>query len=160
MKLTHFALLVVAVACLGGCGSLTDWWYGDIVDVAKEKEQFSMLAKAIDQADLDESLKAEGPYTVFAPTDRAFHDLPEDTLNDLMDPANRDKLQKVLKYHVVQGKMMADDLYAGRLQTLQGETLEVTIEGGTVKINGSTVVNPNVSASNGVIHGIDKVLQP
>lgn len=133
----------------------------DIVDTAMSAGSFGTLVAALKAADLVEALKADGPFTVFAPTDEAFAALPEGTVEDLLKPENKDKLTAILTYHVVPGKTKSKDL-AG--QTLSVETLngaEVAIDGTDgVTIGGATVVTPDVYASNGVIHVIDTVLLP
>ena len=106
-------------------------------------------------------MKAEGPYTVFAPTNKAFAALGQEQLSELLQPKNRDQLKSILTYHVVPGELTADRLKDGQqLETVEGESLTVSINGGTVKIDDATVVRPDVDASNGVAHVIDGVLTP
>ena len=136
---------------------------GDIVDVAAGAGSFNTLVTAAKAADLVDALKGDGPLTVFAPTDEAFAALPEGTVDTLLLPENKDKLRAVLLYHVVSGKIMADDLRGKTdAETLEGATLE--IKGGwsakKVTVNGANVVSADVPASNGVIHVIDAVLLP
>ncbi len=134
----------------------------DIVETAVSAGQFTTLAKALTAAGLVDTLKGDGPFTVFAPTDAAFAKLPAGTLESLLKPENKDKLKAILLYHVVSGKVPAK-----KVVKLNGKTAE-TVQGGTVKIdttdgvmvNNATVTTPDVMASNGVIHVIDTVLIP
>lgn len=133
----------------------------DIVDTAAGAGSFNTLVAAVEAAGLVETLKGEGPFTVFAPTDEAFAALPAGTVEDLLKPENKDKLVAILTYHVVSGKVMASDVAGAQTMaaTVQGQ--ELTIDGSDgVKINGATVTSADVEASNGVIHVIDKVLLP
>jgi transforming growth factor-beta-induced protein len=130
----------------------------DIVEIATESAK--TLAAAVTAAGLVETLQSDGPFTVFAPTDAAFADIQKDVDNLLM-PENKAKLSNVLTYHVVAGKIMAADLQDGQeLTTVQGGKLKVSIKDGKVMINGANVITADVSASNGVIHVIDKVFIP
>jgi uncharacterized surface protein with fasciclin (FAS1) repeats len=155
-------VLAVAALVLVGCDNgMANWWGPkDIVETAQSKDDFSTLAAAIEAADLAEALKAEGPYTVFAPNNKAFEKLPEGTLESLLKPENKAQLQSILKYHVVSGKVMARDVTAGKVKTLQGKQINISIHDGTVMVNDATVIQTDVAASNGVIHVIDKVLTP
>ena len=129
----------------------------DIVDTAVADGTFKTLVIAIQKAGLVETLKAKGPYTVFAPTDEAFAKIPKAQLDALlMDKA---KLSGVLTYHVVPGLVLAKDVKAGEVVTVQGGKLTITTDGG-VKVNNAKVVTTDVMASNGVIHPIDTVLMP
>ncbi len=130
----------------------------DIVDTAVEAGQFNTLVQAVQAAGLVETLKGEGPFTVFAPTDEAFAALPDGTLETLL--ANPDQLRAVLTYHVVPGKVMAADVQPGEVTTVQGEALTLSMEGGNVMVDDATVVATDVEASNGVIHVIDAVVVP
>jgi uncharacterized surface protein with fasciclin (FAS1) repeats len=132
---------------------------GDIVAVAQETPELSTLVEAVTAADLVETLQGEGPYTVFAPTNDAFAAVED--LDQLLKPANQDQLAEVLTYHVVPDEVLAADLTDGQqVETVQGEQLEITIDGETVGVNGATVVQADVPASNGVVHVIDEVLLP
>ena len=119
-------------------------------------------SKAVTAAELVDTSKAEGPYTVFAPTNKAFAALGQEQLSEFPQPEKRDQLKNILTYHVVPGELTADKLKDGqKLETVQGQSLTVSINGGTVKIDGdATVVRPDVNASNGVAHVIDGVLTP
>jgi len=171
-------VLVAAVLVLGACGSDSDEAStdtteapadttaettapaeSDIVDTAVAAGDFTTLAAALEAADLVDTLKGDGPFTVFAPTDDAFAALPPGTVDDLL--ADPEALAAILTYHVVAGEVLAADLTDGQVvETVNGETLTVSIDGDTVKINDATVTTADISASNGVIHVIDTVLLP
>jgi transforming growth factor-beta-induced protein len=132
---------------------------GTIVDVAIAAGDFTTLVAAVQAADLADTLSGPGPFTVFAPTDAAFAALPEGALDDLL--ADPDALADVLTYHVVAGEFLAADVVGlTEVETVQGGTLPVEVDGDTVRIGGATVVATDVQASNGVIHVIDTVLLP
>ncbi|MGJ8531555.1 MAG: fasciclin domain-containing protein [Alphaproteobacteria bacterium] len=133
----------------------------DIVDTAVDAGSFETLVAAVTAADLVDTLKGEGPFTVFAPTDEAFAALPAGTVEDLLKPENKDKLIAVLTYHVLPGKVMAADIAGKKMMaaTVQGSEIDVNAMDG-VMINDATVVTADIEASNGVIHVIDKVLLP
>ena len=132
----------------------------DIVDTAVAAGSFNTLAAALTAAGLVETLKGEGPFTVFAPTDDAFAALPAGTVEDLLKPENKDKLVAILTYHVVPGKVMSGDLTNGmKAATVQGGEVTIMTEGG-VKVNDATVTQADIEATNGVIHVIDKVIMP
>jgi transforming growth factor-beta-induced protein len=132
-----------------------------IVDLAVADGRFKTLATALTEAGLVEILNGKGPFTVFAPTDEAFAKLPENTVRDLLKPENRDKLTAILKLHVSAGSVnLSAALAAGEATSLQGEALPIAFEDGRVRIGGATLVNADISASNGVIHVIDSVLLP
>ena len=134
----------------------------DIVATAESAGSFTVLIQAVKAADLDETLKGEGPYTVFAPTDAAFAKLPDGKLDELLKPENKDELVELLSYHVVAGKITAADI-AGKsasYETLAGSDVKVNAAGRTAKINHAAIQKPDIMASNGVIHVIDKVITP
>ena len=132
----------------------------DIVDTAVAAGSFNTLAAALTAAGLVETLKGEGPFTVFAPTDAAFAALPAGTVEELLKPENKDKLVAVLTYHVVAGKVMSTDLTEGMTApTVQGSDITITLEGGP-KVNGAVISAADIVASNGVIHVIDSVILP
>ncbi|HMS93824.1 MAG TPA: fasciclin domain-containing protein [Tabrizicola sp.] len=132
----------------------------DIVDTAVAAGSFNTLAAALTAAGLVETLKGEGPYTVFAPTDAAFAALPAGTVEDLLKPENKDKLTAILTYHVVAGKVMSTDLAEGmKAATVQGSEVTITLDGGA-KVNGAVISAADIIASNGVIHVIDSVILP
>ena len=133
----------------------------DVVDTAIAAGSFKTLAKALDAAGLVTTLKGVGPFTVFAPTDEAFAKLPDGTLETLLKPENKEKLRRILTYHVVAGKVMASDVV--KLQSaraVSGDTITVTVEDGVVHVDNATVTSADVLASNGVIHVIDSVILP
>ena len=131
----------------------------NIVETAVAASDFTTLVTAVEAADLAETLSGEGPYTVFAPTDAAFEALPAGTLDELL--ADPEALANVLTYHVVDGDVMAADLSDGmEVEALNGETLTITVDGDTVKVNDATVTTADIVTSNGVIHVIDTVLVP
>lgn len=133
----------------------------DIVDTAVDAGQFNTLAAALDAADLIDTLKGDGPFTVFAPTDEAFSKLPEGTVETLLKPENRDQLVAILTYHVVPGKVMASDVVKlSEAKTVNGSNVNITVVEQQVRINDATVVATDISASNGVIHVIDTVILP
>ncbi|RVT52525.1 fasciclin domain-containing protein [Rubrivivax albus] len=129
----------------------------DIVDTAVAAGSFKTLATALQAAGLIDTLKGPGPFTVFAPTDEAFAKIPKAQLDALL--ADKAKLTAVLTYHVVPGKVMAADVKAGEVKTVQGSTLTVSTTGG-VKVDAANVVKTDIVASNGVIHVIDSVVLP
>ncbi len=131
----------------------------DIVDTATEAGSFSTLLAAAEAAGLVETLKGEGPFTVFAPTDEAFAALPEGTVNDLLMEENKDQLTAILTYHVIPGKVMSTDLTDGMMAaTVEGSEVEISTD--PVMVNGASVTQADIEASNGVIHVIDTVLMP
>ena len=133
----------------------------DIVDVAAANGSFSTLVAAVKAAGLVDTLKGDGPFTVFAPTDEAFAKLPASTVENLLKSENKDKLTAILTYHVVSGKVMAADVVKlDSATTVQGQSVNVTTNDGSVMINNANVVMADVKASNGVIHVIDTVLLP
>ena len=129
----------------------------DIVDTAVAAGDFKTLAAALEKAGLVQTLKGAGPFTVFAPTDAAFAKVPKDQLDALL--ADKAKLTAVLTYHVVPGKVMAQDVKAGKVKTVQGSDLTVSTAGG-VKVDAANVVKTDIVADNGVIHVIDSVVIP
>jgi uncharacterized surface protein with fasciclin (FAS1) repeats len=132
----------------------------DIVDTAVEAGSFETLVAAVQAAGLVETLKGDGPFTVFAPTDEAFAALPEGTVEDLLKPENQDQLTAILTYHVVPGKVMSGDLSNNMMAaTVQGGEVTIMTEGG-VTVDGANVVQPDIETSNGVIHVIDGVIMP
>jgi len=133
----------------------------DIVDTAVAAGSFKTLAKALDAAGLVETLKGAGPFTVFAPTDEAFAKLPAGTVESLLKPENKAKLQRVLTYHVVSGKVMAvDAVKLSSAKAVSGDTLTIKTANGRVTVDNARVVKTDIGASNGVIHVIDTVLLP
>ncbi len=150
MKRTLIAL--VAAAALS-----TQAFAADIVDTAVKAGNFKTLVAAVQAAGLVDTLKGKGPFTVFAPTDEAFAKIPKETLDGLLK--DKAALTKVLTYHVVPGKVMAKDVKAGKVKTVQGSEVTLATTGG-VTIDGAKVIATDVKASNGVIHAIDTVIMP
>jgi len=154
---TLMASTVVATAMLGTAAQAAD-----IVDTAASAGQFETLVAAVQAAGLVETLKGEGPFTVFAPTDEAFAKLPEGTVDNLLKPENKDQLVEILTYHVVPGKTMSSDIAGQELEveTVQGETIAIDAANGAVMINDAQVVQADIETDNGVIHVIDTVIMP
>jgi len=131
----------------------------DIVDTAVKAGSFKTLAKALTAAGLVDTLKGNGPFTVFAPTDEAFAKLPAGTLESLL--ADIPKLKAILTYHVVPGKVMASEVVKiNSATTVNGKSLGIKVDGGSVMVDNAKVIQPDVEASNGVIHVIDTVVLP
>jgi uncharacterized surface protein with fasciclin (FAS1) repeats len=130
----------------------------DIVETAVSAGQFKTLVTALKEANLVDTLKGAGPYTVFAPTDEAFAKLPKGALEGLLK--DKEKLAAVLTYHVVPGKVMAADVKPGKAKTVQGQSLTVTAKNDGVMVNDARVIKTDIAASNGVIHVVDSVLLP
>jgi uncharacterized surface protein with fasciclin (FAS1) repeats len=133
----------------------------DIIDTAVEAGQFTTLAAALGAAGLVETLNGPGPFTVFAPTDAAFAKLPAGTVENLLKPENKDQLAAILTYHVVPGAVMAADVVkVDEAETVNGQMLNVTVNGDQVMVNDATVTATDIAATNGVIHVIDTVVLP
>jgi uncharacterized surface protein with fasciclin (FAS1) repeats len=130
----------------------------DIVETAAAADQFKTLVAALQKADLVNTLKGAGPYTVFAPTDAAFAKLPKGALDDLLK--DQEKLAAVLTYHVVPGKVMSADVKPGKVKTVQGQSLTLAAKNGAVMVDDARVIKTDITASNGVIHVIDSVVLP
>jgi len=130
-----------------------------IVEVASSNDSFNTLEQAVQAANLADTLSGEGPYTVFAPTDEAFDQLPEGALEFLLQPENQELLAEVLTYHVVPGSVMSGDLTSGGVDTLNGG-IAVGVSDSGIVINNASVINPNIEASNGVVHVVNRVLIP
>jgi len=147
------ALMIAGPAFAGGHSK-------DIVDTAVGAGSFGTLVAAVQAAGLVDTLKGEGPFTVFAPTDAAFAALPAGTVEELLKPENKDKLTAILTYHVVAGKVMSGDLSDGlSAATVNGANITIGTMGG-VTVNGANVTQADIEASNGVIHVIDAVILP
>ena len=133
----------------------------DIVDVAVGAGSFNTLAAALEAAGLVDTLKSDGPFTVFAPTDEAFAKLPAGTVENLLKPENKDQLIAVLTYHVVSGKVKAEQVVTlTEATTVNGEAVDISVSNGAVKVDNANVVATDILASNGVIHVIDTVILP
>lgn len=157
MKYLKTALASAALLTMSAGTSLA--MNKDIVDTAAGNPDFETLVAAVQAAGLVETLKGEGPFTVFAPTDEAFAALGG-TVDELLKPENKDKLVKVLTYHVVPGKVMSSDLADDAMvATVEGQDVTVDLDNGPM-INDANVTAADIEASNGVIHVIDKVIVP
>lgn len=158
MTLKMLALAGAAALALAPTPALAQ---KDIVDTAVAAGQFKTLASALTAAELVQTLKGPGPYTVFAPTDAAFAKLPAGTLQSLLKPENKAQLTAILTYHVVPGKVTsAEVVKLSQANTVEGKPLTIHTMGKAVMINNATVVKADIAASNGVIHVIDRVLLP
>jgi uncharacterized surface protein with fasciclin (FAS1) repeats len=156
------AAATIALGVTGWSNAVADsHTKADIVDTAVAAGSFGTLVAAVQAAGLVETLKSDGPFTVFAPTDEAFAKLPAGTVEMLLQPENKDKLVAILTYHVVAGKVMSGDIAGKRVapETVQGRPIAVNATSG-VMVNDAHVVAADVEATNGVIHVIDKVLLP
>jgi uncharacterized surface protein with fasciclin (FAS1) repeats len=132
----------------------------DIVETALATKNFSTLATALGAAGLIKTLKGDGPFTVFAPTNLAFAKVPQQTLDDLLQPENKEKLAAILSYHVVPGRVTSREVFSmNSATTLQGQQLKISKKD-DVKINEAKVIVTDLEATNGVLHVIDSVLMP
>jgi uncharacterized surface protein with fasciclin (FAS1) repeats len=154
-----FAALSVA-ALTAACAPMNDG--DDIIDIAASNEDFSTLVAAVQAAGLVETLKSDGPFTVFAPTNDAFAKLPEGTVESLLLPENKDQLVSILTYHVVSGVATSETLAGKRVRyaTVNGETVHIDGTGDGVTVEDANVVAADIMATNGVIHVIDSVILP
>lgn len=160
-KLALGTMAALALTLTGPSQAIANTGTKDIVDTAVAAGSFKTLAKALQAAGLIETLKGAGPFTVFAPTDDAFAKLPEGTLETLLKPENKQKLQRILTYHVVPGKVKASDVV--KLQSakaVSGDTIAIAARNGGVTVDNARVVQTDIEASNGVIHVIDAVILP
>jgi uncharacterized surface protein with fasciclin (FAS1) repeats len=157
---TLLSTCLLAAFALAGCEA-DRMQKKDIVDTAVAAGNFNTLVTAVKAADLVQTLKGKGPFTVFAPTDAAFAKLPAGTLDNLLMPANKSKLAGILTYHVVPGKVTSAKVVTmSQAKTVNGQMLKITAMGGKVMVDGATVVNTDIECSNGVIHVIDSVVMP
>lgn len=149
--------LAVGVSALAGGSEKKD-----IVDTAVAAGSFETLTKALQAADLVDTLKGEGPFTVFAPTDEAFANLPAGTLEDLLKPENKEKLAAILTYHVVPGRVVSEEaMKLSSVKTVHGKELALRTDYGKLMVNGTaTVTKADIHCTNGVIHVVDAVLLP
>ena len=167
------ALLTITITAAtsvyaGGCGSCSSHAKSkakeakpDIVDTAVSAGSFETLVAAVTAAELVDTLKSEGPFTVFAPTDEAFAKLPAGTVENLLKPENKDQLIAVLTYHVVPGKVKAAQVVGlESAKTVQGQNVSIKTEEGKVFVDGAQVVQTDIITGNGVIHVIDSVILP
>jgi uncharacterized surface protein with fasciclin (FAS1) repeats len=148
-----------AGSCSASCSA--EQPHRNIVDTAVAAGSFKTLAAALKAGGLMETLSGEGQFTVFAPTDEAFKKLPQGTVEDLLKPENRQKLAKILTYHVVPGRVLAADVVKlSKAKTVEGSEVQITVQRGKVKVDNANVVKADIHASNGVIHVIDAVILP
>ena len=153
--------LSAAVLSLPRAASAGEAAKKDVVDTAVAAGKFNTLAAALKAAGLIDTLKGDGPFTVFAPTDEAFAKLPAGTVESLLKPENKEKLVAVLTYHVVPARAMAKDVAGmSSADTVNGKSVRLAAKDGKVMVNNATVTQADVAASNGVIHVIDTVLIP
>lgn len=158
---TFFAAVAAAgLTAAAGCTTTTST-QPDVVDILAANDDFSTLVAAVGAADLAGTLKGDGPFTVFAPTNAAFEKLPAGTVESLLQPENKGKLAGILTYHVVPGAVTSDQLAGQRMnvETVQGQTVHIDARDG-VHVNDARVIQADVAGSNGVIHVIDSVLLP
>jgi len=154
-KLLGMAILALAA---GSAATSTE---KNIVDTAVAAGSFNTLVKAVQAADLTATLEGPGPFTVFAPTDQAFAKLPAGTLESLLKPENKDKLRAILTYHVVVGEVDAAQVAKlTSVKTVEGATLKIAANNGSVMVDNATVVKADIRTSNGIIHVIDAVMLP
>ena len=162
----NFVLVLVASALVFSTGveaAMADCGTCDksVVEVAVQSKDFSTLVAAVKAADLVKILSGKGPFTVFAPTNKAFAKLPKETLTELLKPENKKKLAAILTYHVVAGKVMAKDVVnLKEAKMVEGSKVKITVKDGTVMINNAKVVKTDIPCKNGVIHVIDTVILP
>ena len=150
--------LLVGVCCAQAFGAEKD-----IVDTAVAAGTFKTLVAAVKAADLVDTLKGEGPFTVLAPNDDAFKKLPAGTVENLLKPENKDKLVAILKYHVIASKAMAADvvkLDGKKVKTVEGSEVSIKVTNGTVMVDKAKVIKTDIETKNGVIHVIDTVIMP
>jgi len=160
-KMLKSAAVAAAVAVMVLAGGVAQAAEKNIVETAVAAGSFTTLAKALQAAGLVDTLAGKGPFTVFAPTDEAFAKLPEGTIEELLKPENKAKLQAILTYHVVPGKVMASQVVGLKsAKTVNGESVTIAVMDGGVMIDNAHVVKTDIATSNGVIHVIDTVLLP
>ncbi len=161
-RMTTVALGGVLVATMAvGTPRAAEAQKVDIVDTAVAAGSFNTLAAALKAAGLVDTLKGQGPFTVFAPTDEAFAKLPAGTVEELLKPENKAKLVAILTYHVVPGEVMAAQVVKlTSAKTVNGQSVTIKVNGGTVMVDGATVLKTDIEATNGVIHVIDSVILP
>ena len=170
MRLTLILISILSVSAFAGCAKDAPSTMssaksvaaeGNIVTVAAGAGQFNTLVAALKAAELVQTLQSPGPFTVFAPTDEAFAKLPEGTVDSLLLPENKARLTAILKYHVVAGKVLAEDVVTlSSADTVEGEAVMISTSDAGVRVNDANVIKTDVMASNGVIHVIDSVLIP
>ncbi len=134
----------------------------DLVALASSSPSFSMLTRALKAAGLTETLQGKGPFTIFAPTDEAFAKLPQDAVQDLLKPENKEVLVKILTYHVVPGNVESSQLETGEIKSLEGDNIKIEISSDkkNVTVGGAKVIKTDIKGTNGIIHSIDEVILP
>ena len=161
LKIKTLMVAAVALMTLSIGGMSARAAEKDIVDTAVAAGQFKTLASALQAAGLVDTLKGDGPFTVFAPTDEAFAKLPKGTVENLLKPENKDQLVSILTYHVVPGNVQAADVVKmDEAKTVNGEMIDIEVKGDTAMVNDAKVTKTDIAASNGVIHVIDTVILP
>ena len=153
---TSAAFLFTASSAVAGPETETK----TVVELAASNDDFSTLVAAVKAAGLAETLSGDGPFTIFAPTNEAFAKLPKGTVETLLKPENKAKLQAILTLHVVGAKVMAADVKPGKVKTVNGASVEIVVKDGAVTVNGSKVIKTDIVGKNGVIHVIDTVILP
>jgi uncharacterized surface protein with fasciclin (FAS1) repeats len=158
MKRAYMAVVAAALMSISAFASHTRQ---DIVDTAVQAGSFNTLAKALKAADLVDTLKGQGPFTVFAPTDQAFNNLPPGALEVLLKPENKEQLRSILTYHVVPGRVTAGDVVKlTSAKTVNGQEVRISVLKGLVRLNDAKVTKTDIAASNGLIHVVDRVILP
>ncbi|WP_420474203.1 fasciclin domain-containing protein [Noviherbaspirillum sp. ST9] len=147
---------IVAAIALSSLGPFA--WGADLVETASTSGSFKTFLAAAKAAGITDTLKNSGPYTVFAPSDSAFNQLPPGTVNSLMK--DKAKLAEILAHHVIPGKVMVADVKPGEVQTIQGDTVTLKSDNGKVTVENANVIQSDMLADNGVIHEIDAVVLP
>ncbi len=161
MKLRKIVFAFLAVCLTVSMAVAKDNETKDIIDTAIDAGSFDTLVATLEAADLVSTLKGDGPFTVFAPTDQAFAKLPAGTLADLLKPENKSKLQSILTYHIIPAQVMAADVAAlTEAKTVNGASLMVKADTGKVMVDNAQVIKTDIVCSNGVIHVIDAVVMP
>ena len=161
MKKQPLAVLAIVLFSISAFATHTNSVNKDVVDTAVNAGSFNTLAKALQAADLVDTLKGPGPFTVFAPTDEAFNNLPPGALEVLLKPVNKEQLRSVLTYHVVPGRVTAKDVRKlTSAKTVNGQQVRISVLKGAVRLNDAQITRTDVMAANGVIHVVDRVILP
>jgi len=133
---------------------------GNLADTIATRGDLTIFTKTIEASGLENMLTKEGPFTILAPTDEAFHMLPEGMLEDLLQPENRASLAEIMRYHIIPGRMPASRITTGETTTLQGSKIAFNADGGTIWVGPAEVMKPDINATNGVIHTINMLMEP
>lgn len=131
-----------------------------IADLINDNPSLQTFAQALDKADLENILEEGGPYTIFAPSDRAFASLPAATRKRVIQDASRTSLRQILTYHIISGQIYANQLQSGELVTEAGNWINIDVDGSQVKVNEAEIVEPDLKATNGVVHIVDRIILP